>query len=755
VGVYFADVIGPRANGGTLGGNGAGVGQYFDLQNVQVLKGPQGTLFGRNTTGGAVLIVPQRPKDEFGGYVEGSYGNYDMYRLQGVLNAPLSDTFKVRLGFERQKRDGYVHNRSGIGPSRYNDVDYWAVRGSILADLTPNLENYLIARYSHSSTNGEAGKIIGANAPGCDAGVDRSRYPFPGSPNLTTPGAAPATSASFLAPLACAGTLARARALNYGFWDTEASTPDPFLKIDQWGVINTTTWSASDTITIKNIASYQQFRQRQSFNIGNDNYFVPATNPNPAFRGLSFPWVSVYPAPGLANVEQSTVTEELQLQGRSGDGKLNYVVGGYYEHADPLSPYQGTYSPISYVTTLTAPNVPLPAGFGLPVQVSLVCSDVATLQCRPVDSLGSGQFPGLLQNSLTSYRYRNIGFFGQGTYKLTEQLSVTGGLRYTMDKTMATGATRQLFFFAPNQYNAVCASNGSPAPIAGVCNRSSTQSSKKPTWLIDVDFKPTEDILIYAKYSRGYRQGNINASNTVPQAWGPEKVDAYELGAKATIRGPLSGFINFAAFYNDFSDQQLSASLIPLPGSTASPAQAIVNAGKSRIQGAEIEGQFNYSVFSLGAGYTYLDTKVKSFTPLQFPGYLPATPGVDVGDPLPLTPKHKVQITPSLRIPVNDAIGQITLSATYVYTSSQISFARSQSPYGRVPAYGLWNANASWQSVGGMPVDLSAFVTNLTNKKYYGFSGSGWTSTGVDYAILGQPRMYGVRLRYSFGGEAR
>ena len=195
VATYFADVIGPRANGGTTGGNGAGVGQFFDLQNVQVLKGPQGTLFGRNTTGGAVLIVPQRPKDEWGGYLEGSYGNFDMYRVQGVLNLPLADTFKVRLGFERQNRDGFVRNRSGIGPRDYDDVNYWAFRGSVLAELTPDLENYIIARYSRSRTNGTYGKLVGANAPGCDVGVDRSVYPYPGSPNLTLPGATPATHA--------------------------------------------------------------------------------------------------------------------------------------------------------------------------------------------------------------------------------------------------------------------------------------------------------------------------------------------------------------------------------------------------------------------------------------------------------------------------------------------------------------------------------------------------------------------------------
>ena len=754
VATYFADVIGPRANGGTTGGNGAGVGQFFDLQNVQVLKGPQGTLFGRNTTGGAVLIVPQRPKDEWGGYLEGSYGNFDMYRVQGVLNLPLADTFRVRLGFERQNRDGFVRNRSGIGPRDYDDVNYWAFRGSVLAELTPDLENYIIARYSRSRTNGTYGKLVGANAPGCDVGVDRSVYPYPGSPNLTLPGATPATTPSFLAPLACSGTLARAKALNYGFHDVESSNPDPFLHIKQWGVINTTTWRASDTITLKNIASYQVFRQSQSLNIGNDNYVIPATNPNPAFRGLPFTWVGLYPSKGLANVEQATFTEEFQVQGHTGNGKLEYVVGGYYEHADPLSPYQGSYSPITYVTTLSAPNVPLPPGLGLPVLVTLNCSSLANLQCRPVDSLGSGQFPGLLQNSLTSYRYQNVGFFGQATYNLTSQLALTGGIRYTIDKTQAVGATRQLFFYAPGQYNAVCAvDNSIPAPSADNCRRTSSQTSKKPTWLIDLDYKPIPDVLLYAKYARGYRQGNINASNTIPQGWGPEKVDSYEIGAKASMSGAFSGYFDIAAFYNDFSNQQLAASLIPLPGSTASPAQAIVNAGKSRIQGVEVDSQFNYSVFSVAAGYTYLDTKLKSFTVVNFPGYLPVTPNSDIGGPLPLSPKHKVSVTPSVRVPLDESIGRVVLSATYTFTSSQVATAKIQTPFGTIPSFRLWNLNAAWNSVAGSPIDVSGFVTNLTNEKYYTFIGGGWLAAGAEYATLGQPRMYGVRVKVHFGGE--
>src|SRR5260370_2276422 len=117
VGVYFGDVVAPRgASNGIPAGDGAGPGSFFDLQNVQVLKGPQGTLFGRNTTGGAVLLVPQKPTSELGGYVEGSVGDFDLRRGQGVLNIPINDHLRVRLGIDHQGRAGYLTNHRVIGP---------------------------------------------------------------------------------------------------------------------------------------------------------------------------------------------------------------------------------------------------------------------------------------------------------------------------------------------------------------------------------------------------------------------------------------------------------------------------------------------------------------------------------------------------------------------------------------------------------------------------------------------------------------
>src|SRR5690606_29793135 len=102
----------------------------------------QGTLFGRNTTGGAILLVPQKPTGDLEGYVEGTIGNYDQRRVQAALNVPLADTFKVRLSVDRNERDGYMRNRSGIGPKDYNDLNYTYARLSVVAELTPDIENY-------------------------------------------------------------------------------------------------------------------------------------------------------------------------------------------------------------------------------------------------------------------------------------------------------------------------------------------------------------------------------------------------------------------------------------------------------------------------------------------------------------------------------------------------------------------------------------------------------------------------------------
>ncbi len=248
VGVFFADVVAPRGpSQGTAAGDGAGPGDFFDLQNVQVLKGPQGTLFGRNTTGGDVLLVPQKPTDEFGGYVQGSFGNYNMRGGQGVINIPVNDQIRLRFGIDHTSRDGYIHNTSGIGPSDFENVNYTALRASADIDLTSDLNNYTIASYTTSSTNGGFQPIVACDPTGSTPPPNKGGTIFVGvggACGQLTPGAKNFQGA--------------------GFYDAAQVLPNPYDDLSEWRVINTTTWHVSDELTVKNIASYAEIKQSLS-----------------------------------------------------------------------------------------------------------------------------------------------------------------------------------------------------------------------------------------------------------------------------------------------------------------------------------------------------------------------------------------------------------------------------------------------------------------------------------------------------------
>ncbi len=370
VGVYFADTVAPRLSSNITSGNGAGVGSMFDLQNVQVLKGPQGTLFGRNTTGGAILLVPQKPKDKLGGYIEGTAGNHDAWRVEAVLNVPVSDTVRIRAGIDRYKRGGYVNNRSGIGPDKFNDLNYFAARFGMTIDLTPDLENYTLFTYSRSNNNQSTGKIV-----------------------LCDPTAATSFGAGFRDAL-CA-QLTRERAQGYGYYDVSGSNPDADLLQRTWQAINTTTWKASENLTVKNIVSYGQSKERYSFNITGDFPIVaPLTIPTP--------FVTTYGGPNNGQGDQWTFTEELQFQGRTGDDRLTWQAGGYMELSRPNSS-QEQY-------TAVASN----------------CTDIHAFRCTTLSPILSSI--GVAKNN---YSYRDFGLYAQATYKLSDQFSLTAGIRNT------------------------------------------------------------------------------------------------------------------------------------------------------------------------------------------------------------------------------------------------------------------------------------------------------------------------------------
>ncbi|TDW59949.1 iron complex outermembrane receptor protein [Novosphingobium sp. PhB55] len=694
VGVYFADVVTPRGpTQGTTGGDGAGPGMMFDLQNVQVLKGPQGTLQGRNTTGGSVLIVPQKPTEILEGYVEASAGNRGMWRIQGVVNIPLADTMRLRLAVDHQSRDGYLRSDTGTGPRDFNDTDYTAVRASLVGELTSDLENYFIATYSRSETHGDLQKLIACNSA--------------------------LSAANFLGLLSC-GQLAAEKAGGTGFYTAQNSTFDnPVSRLRQWQVINTTTWRASDAVTIKNIVSYAELTNFLRSSLFGTNWYLAPSVP--------LPFTGVNPAPGMDSASQSTFTEELQVQGLSTDERLQYQGGVYLEISDPLG-RSGNRNP-----------------------TFISCSNLNALECTSLLGPTSN-----VNEKIGKTAYRSTGIYAQGTYELTQALKLTAGLRYTWDRQTASVSNKEYFFPAPNVPEVSC-TYPSSEPTCEIAPPKAKSSA--PTWLVDLEYKPAETVMLYAKYSRGYRAGGVfpNSPSNY-RIFDPEKVDAYEIGAKTSFDGPVRGTFNVAAFYNNFTNQQLSVGFVGVDGTA--PTTGVVNAGRSRIYGVELEALLKpFEGFTIDGAYTYLHARIVSIAPLVStdPNYA-ISQEISAGDRLALSPEHKFSVTAAYTLPLDPGVGAVTISGTYSYRSSQYSTYAYETPavyeafganLGKLPSLGLLNLNLNWNSVASLPVDLSLFATNVTREHYYTYV-PGLASYGFETASVGEPRMYGARLKYHF-----
>ena len=703
VGVYFADVVAPRGASPNIPiGDGAGPGNFFDLQNVQVLKGPQGTLFGRNTTGGDILLVPQKPTSSLEGYVEASAGNYDMHRIQAVVNLPLNDGLRLRVGVDHQQREGYENNDSGVGPPRLNDVDYTAARVSLVADVTPNIENYTVLSYLLSETNGEVQKVIGCN---------------------------PSTSASnFLGQLACE-QLQQEQAKGAGFYTVQSDLTNPGTRQQQMQAINTTTWRASDALSIKNIVSYavlQETLYTAQFGT-NFHIIIPPYFPAP---GVPIDFANSTPIPGGKTADESTTTEEIQLQGDAFGTRMTYQGGVYGEADDPLA-LVGSQSP-----------------------VLLDCSNSNTFDC--VNPIGAGS----VNYTASKTRYRDLGLYAQDTYSLTGFLKLTSGLRYTWDWASSYDVGKTFEVPTPGVGVPFCTNPDVSLPG---CSARYYERSSAPTWLIDLDYVPVEDVLIYGKYSRGYRAGGIiPAAPSQYTTFKPEKVDTFETGFKKSFHAPVSGYFNVALFYNNFRDQQLQIDLNPKPGDAVSPATGILNAGKSRIYGAEVETAISpVEPLTFQISYTYLYTEVQSVSVTQTSANSPyeADAPIKAGDPLLLSPKNKASLSGTYRLPVPAGLGRFTAGAIFTHTGKMVSNyidATAGAPYpniqqlGTLPSLDLLNLNFDWKSIWGSPMDVGLFVTNVADKHYYTYVPGLYGTIGAETANLGLPRFFGARIRYSF-----
>ena len=721
--VYMNEVPLPTAF--TLSSQG-GPGNFVDLQSVQVLSGAQGTLFGRNTTGGAVLLTAARPTDRLEGYLSGAYGNYNMTEFEGVLNVPLSDTLKVRLVGAARDRDGYTKD---VQWNKDRDNQHWRMgRIGIQFNPTSSISSYTMAYYGYSKTHGTGIVPISFNY--------NRLYGFTvaGFGNFCGTQAAPDGNCTALKQLVADQQDRGIRRVAHGM--------DDFSKVKTWGVSNSTDIEIADGVKIRNIISYASLK---SFYASDQDGSLANLN-NTGVTSLSRTAPKDY---------YKLFTEELQLQGEALDGKLNYTIGGFYSKQKPGGKME------DYFTTACA---------------------------RPGEA-GALACAGFRQAAMTN---ESKALFAQATLDFgaltpaLDRLRLTAGYRYTWDKIdgstisyspalySGSGADNVRCLFDGVTVGRINANNMVSAGADRGCRYEGHLKSKAPNWTIGLDYRPIDNLLLYAKVTRGYKAGGFNAYavNAQYAQFGPEFVTDWEAGFKSDFKiGGRPVRLNVNGFNMDYSKIQRGlADFNPL---TNQSGAATLSAASARIKGVEIEAMFKpFDVLEIGGNYSHTDAKYKTFTyksatavwdchSTAANGYLKTTTPDLSCIPLQYMAPNIFSVYGRLSIPSGENVGDISLFVSYSWTDHRhqsgpalekfTDGSATWEPGSDLAAFGLLSTSLDWKKVLGTGLDVSVFGTNILNKKYILSNSGVYNAIGSQGQIFGEPRMYGIRLRYNFG----
>ena len=645
---YFSEVPVPMS----------GPGLYYDLQSVDVLKGPQGTLFGRNTTGGAVLFEPQRPDlSRLTGYGQLLAGDYDRVQGEGAINLPVVEgKLAIRIAGQVESREGYTRDvNTGVD---YDNRHYRAARIGVLFQPNDQVENYFLANYLSVNEHGPGTELIAANP------------------------AVSAAGASILDYLAAQQTRGvRATAL-----DTPELDQAVFLNL-----INKTSVNLNTDITLKNILSYStQKIRRDSDEDGTTLVLLD----------------SIGPAPGTWQVDTTVTTEELQLQGKSLEGALNWQTGVYYEKDRSPDPRKQSF---------TQQVVLLPFYF------------------NTVDTDLGGT---------------TVGLYGQGTYKLDHWLSglsFTAGYRYTWDS-LHEGYSQSLSGARIPAAGDFCLSvaNGSLFPNCAVF---ASAKHSGDSYTVGFDYQATASTLIYLVSRQGYKSGGFNIVaatvgdiNSPAFSYKPETVRDVELGLKTDWSlGSMRGRTNLALYNSWFLNAQVNTSEL-----IDNEQEAVTqNAARATIRGLELENTLRpTSSTELTLNYSYIDAfYTRYITPL----------GQDLTNlPYAFAPRHKASAGARVRLPFDQTIGEVWLGANFSYQDRIFSGFSAVTPGSYIPGYGLVGLRAEWTKIRGTGLGVSLFATNLLNRVYRTANEDLYTTIGTSTGVFGEPRMYAATLRYQF-----
>jgi len=702
-----------------------------DVERIEVLKGPQGTLFGRNTIGGAISIVTHDPGKEFSFKGDVTVGRFSLVQTRGTVDLPITDGLGASVSFSTKNRNGYlkripfpgatnfastsINNYKAAG---YNNAGYgteggdnnWNLRGKLKFDRGPFTAT-LSADYTNVDQSQIANTLI-KTTPAVFAGtyncaiIASSTDCGGGPPAFAYIGGIGGLNTIFDNPTVYGVNVdadPRNNRLPYddrfltGDIDKSYANGNNYSKLKSYGGSLTLQYDLSDNIALKSITGYRELH----WNVGTDLDGSPLN-----FLHTSF------------TTDQWQFSQELQLLGNAMDKKLNYVLGAYYfKEAGNLHDY------VTFAEGLLQVDGP---------------NDLAT---------------------------KNYAFFGQVDYKFNDMFGITVGGRYTHEdkefegfQSDANGLTYKILNFLAgiNAGPPACANinpisddcriaagfpnAGQPLRyyVAGVQKKKFNNFAPK----VGVQFHPNDDTMVYFSWSKGYKTGGwtTRLSNPLPTApgFGEEKATTYELGVKSTLLDRRLQ-INAAIFQTDYKGIQLNFQQGVSP--------TIQNAGDAKIKGFEVElTAAPVDGFTITGSLGYLDAK---YTSVLGPAQVAPNPfqaGVFPGGELPKTPKWKFNISPRYEAKFQNG-GKLIFLADFTHSTSLWNDTERAYLLQRA-ATDILNGSITYKEP-GEHWDITVGGTNLTDTRYL-VTGQAQIAGGQFYGTYSRPREWYARLGVKF-----
>ena len=729
VGVYVDDVYIPTLSSSLL--------DLMDLERIEILRGPQGTLAGKNSIGGAIKLFSARPDGSGKGSISATYGSYNRIDLRGTADFKLADNLFARVSGAAKSRDGYVtlldygvsHPTSNVPASNarggkpvvgtQGGQSFVAGRLALRWLPTETLEINLSGDYTSDKSEPAGTVVIAAGLPGPTASNPNAFNPNIVNPARNANGGAWLTGKNGLpVPVNCAfvpsgvygcDTLSSTvysgdrRFISYanfldGMTPTTQAPYKPYAALQNqdfvgWGVHGNVKLDLSDDLNVVWISSYRKYKS----NFGQDQDATPV------------------PIAQLDNeLNHYAWSQELRLNGEFGNGAFEYTLGGFYFKQ------RGTYT----------------------ARVDLNYAGIDFIH-------GPDQTPSTSK-----------ALFFNGTFHPTDEWSINGGVRQSWDRKDYTyfrsnpdgtvpGPAPCAFFLGAPTAGPTGVGNASNCLLLGLYNVVGLFEGKRTDWRIETDYRFSPELMAYASVATGYKGGGVNprpffgpsqpSCSPTPtpncnqvQSFRPETLTTYEVGFKSDLLDNKLR-INAAAFLNKYSDIQLQLTKCP-----AAPCLLPANAGSADVKGFELELRANpVEGFSLEGSLSYLDFKYTSIL---------ASTNIPITNVTAYTPKWTYSFGAQYDWSMAGGTMSARLDGQY---QSEIFTDANNSVWSKVAPRFLANARLGYTTE-DKDWQVSLEVQNLFDKFYYLTVSDITGGLGLETGVPGLPRTWAVSVKRSF-----